>query len=74
MKDYNEFPPLKYFIRVLKVCPKSSLLYTQLWKKKGKHMNFISQKKDIRKDYLMSPTMFRNLLSPLMFSKFNKFH
>ena len=67
MKDYNEFPPLKYFIRVLKTCPKSALLYTQIWKKKGKHMKFETRKKDVRKEYLISPTMFRNLLSPLMF-------
>jgi hypothetical protein len=67
MKDYSEFPPLKYFVRVLKTCPKSALLYIQLWKKKGKQMNLITQKKEVRKDYLISPTMFRNLLAPLMF-------
>jgi len=67
MKDYTDFPPTKYFLRVLKSCPKSALLYTQLWTKKGKHMSFITHKKDVRKDYLISPTMFRNLLAPLMF-------
>jgi len=66
MKDYSEFPPLKYFLRVLKSCPKSALIYTQLWKKKGKQMSLRTQKRDIRKDYLISPTMFRNLLSPVM--------
>jgi hypothetical protein len=67
MKDYGEFPPLKYFIRVLKSCPKSALLYVQIWRKKGKHMNLVTEKKEVRKDYLISPTMFRNLLAPLMF-------
>jgi len=68
MKDYNEFPPLKYFTRVLKNCPKSALLYVQLWKNnKGKHMNFVMEKKAVRKEYLISPTLFRNLLTPLMF-------
>lgn len=67
MKDYSEFPPFKYFIRVLKSCPKSALLYIQLWMKKSKQMNLVTHKKDVRKDYLISPTMFRNLLSPLMF-------
>ena len=67
MKDYSEFPPLKYFTRVLKSCPKSALLNIQLWKKKGKHMNCITQKREIRKEYLISPTMFRNLLAPLAF-------
>lgn len=67
MKDYSEFPPSKYFIRVLKNCPKSALLYVQLWKKRGKHMSLNVQKKEIRKEFLMSPTLFRNLLTPLMF-------
>lgn len=67
MHDYTNFPPLKYFIRVLKSCPKSALLYTQLWKKKNKHMCLVTEKKSIRKEYLISPTMFRNLLAPLMF-------
>jgi hypothetical protein len=30
-------------------------------------MNLVTTKKDIRKDYLISPTLFRNLLAPLMF-------
>jgi hypothetical protein len=67
MIDYSEFPPIKYFIRVLKNCPKSALLYAQMWKKKGKHMSLTMEKKDVRKEYLISPTMFRNLLTPLMF-------
>ena len=67
MKDYTEFPPLKYFTRTLKNCPKSALLYVQIWQKKDRHMNVVTYKKDVRKEYLISPTMFRNLLSPLMF-------
>lgn len=30
-------------------------------------MNLVTEKKQVRKDYLISPTMFRNLLAPLMF-------
>ncbi len=67
MKDYTDFPPSKYFIRVLKNCPKSAFLYIQLWKKKNKYMNLLTEKKDVRKEYLISPTMFRNLLAPLMY-------
>lgn len=67
MIDYSDFPPIKYFTRVLKNCPRSALLYLELWKKKGKFMSIVTCKKDIRKDYLMSPTLFRNLLAPLMF-------
>lgn len=67
MTDYSEFPPIKYFIRALKGCPKSALLYAQIWKRKGKTTGLIMEKKNVRKDYLISPTMFRNLLAPLMF-------
>jgi hypothetical protein len=67
MQGYNEFPPFKYFTRVLKSCPKSALIYAQLWKKKGKSMNVVTQKREVRKEFLISPTMFRNLLAPLMF-------
>lgn len=63
MQSYNEFPPLKYFIRVLKSCPKSALLYVQIWKSK----NNVVKKRNIRKEYLISPTLFRNLLVPLAF-------
>lgn len=75
MKDYSDFPPFKYFIRVLKTCPKSALVYVQIWKKKQKNKNTALNisKKDIRKDFLISPTMFRNLLSPLMFMNLMSF-
>jgi hypothetical protein len=53
-------------MRVLKTCPKSALLYTQLWLRRGKYMNIEIGKKDVRKEYLISPTVFRNLLTPLM--------
>lgn len=67
MKEYQDFPPQKHFLRVLKNCPKSAFLYTQLWKKRSKYMTFEIHKKEVRKDFLISPTMFRNLLAPLMF-------
>lgn len=66
MTDYSDFPPIKYFTRVLKNCPKSALLYTQIWKKKDKYDTLTTRKIDVRKDYLISPTLFRNLLAPLM--------
>jgi hypothetical protein len=67
MKDYIDFPPFKYFIRVLKSCPQSALLYIQIWCNKNDRLYLIVKKKDVRKIYLISPTMFRNLLSPLMY-------
>ena len=67
MLDYSEFPPIKYFIRVLKSCPGSALLYIQIWKRRGKSMGFSVPRRDVRREYLISPTMFRNLLAPLAF-------
>jgi len=65
--DYSEFPPLKYLTRVMKTCPNSALLYVQLWDKRGKNMHIETEKKHVRKEYLISPTLFRNLLAPLMY-------
>jgi hypothetical protein len=67
MNDYKDFPPIRYFTRVLKGCPKSALLYTKIWQNKGTQERLVTRKVDVRKDYLISPTMFRNLLAPLMF-------
>lgn len=73
MKTYSEFPPVKYFLRVLKCCPKSALLYTELWQRKDRNFRLKAQKQDIRKEYLISPTMYRNLLAPLVFLNLIRF-
>jgi hypothetical protein len=67
MKDYSEFPPIKYFIRVLKNGPKAALLYVLLWRNKNRRNHIMIRKNAIRKEYLISPTMFRNLVASLMF-------
>jgi hypothetical protein len=67
MRDYSDFPPFKYFTRVLKNCPKSAFLYAQIWDNKGNNMSFVTDKRSIQRDYLISPTVFRNLLVSLMF-------
>jgi hypothetical protein len=64
MTNYSEYPPIKYFTRVLKNCPKSAYLYVQLWTM-DVPLNFTLYKKHIRRDFLISPTLFRNLLAPL---------
>jgi len=63
---YTDFPPINYFVRALKICPKSAYLYAQIWRKKDKHMKILTEKDEIRKEFLISPTIFRNLLEPLM--------
>lgn len=67
MQDYHNFPPIKYFIRALKTCPKSALIYAQVWNLRDEYMRFEISKAEVRKIFLMSPTIFRNLLTPLMF-------
>jgi hypothetical protein len=67
MQDYTDFPPKNNFIRVLKSCPRSALLYAQLWKKRDlSTLRVEAKKEEVRKQYLISPTLFRNLLEPLM--------
>jgi hypothetical protein len=67
MKDYSEFPPIRYFERVLKTAPRSALLYIQIWQEKNNQMKAIIPKQNIRKGFVITPTRFRNLLEPLMF-------
>jgi hypothetical protein len=66
MQDYQDFPPIKSFIRVLKTCPRSALLYVQMWKKRNAWLKLDVPREDIRPDYLISPTLFINLLCPLI--------
>lgn len=66
MQKYEDFPPIKNFMRVLKVCPRSALLYVQLWKKRNQWLKLEILKRDIRPYFLISPTLFINLLCPLM--------
>jgi hypothetical protein len=73
MQDYREFPPIKYFIRALKTCPRSAMLYLQIWKSLSNYMTLVVPKRDVRKLYLISPTIFRNMLTPLMYLNLLRF-
>lgn len=66
MTDYKKFPPFNYFLRVLKSCPRSALLYSQLWKERNKNNKLEVEKDRIRRNFLMSHTIFRNLIQPLV--------
>jgi hypothetical protein len=65
MSDYNNYPPRRSFERVLKICPKSATLYIHLWKAQDKHAKVLVAKNEIRKNYSISPTLFRNHLYDL---------
>lgn len=63
MNDYAGFPPLDSFKRVLRNSPNSADLFVSLWKLKKKANQRISiERKDIKKSFLTSPTLFRNHL------------
>jgi len=66
MTEYTKFPPYNYFVRVLKTCPRSAFIYTQLWKERNNHNKVEVEKDRIRRRFLISPTLFRNILEPLM--------
>ena len=68
MKDYSNMPPARNFLRVLKSCPKAALVYIDLWKKRSQITYVVRViKEDIRKEYLISPTIYRNQLSSLAY-------
>lgn len=62
MNDYAEFPPLDSFKRVLRSSPQSAELFTSLWKLKHGSNHLSIKRKDIKKKFLISPTLFRNHL------------
>lgn len=61
MTEYSDFPPLAILKKILRNCPKSTLLFLDLWKhRKDNKATF--RVKDIRDKFLMSEIMFRNQL------------
>lgn len=68
MSDYPNFPPYKYFLRILKTHSKSALLYIQLWQEKDRFSKVAVQKHLIRREFLISKTIFRNLLTALKYT------
>lgn len=65
MNDYADFPPVKLFKRSLLISPKTSLLYLDIYKLRTPGGNFVIQRKDVKKQFLISPTLFRNHLLAL---------
>jgi hypothetical protein len=65
MKDYSEFPPIDSFKRVLTNSPQSALLYAHIWKNKKKCSRISLLRNEVKKKFLISPTLFRNHLLSL---------
>lgn len=65
MGDYDDFPPLTVFKTALHICPQAAFLYTLLWKIKHKESRISIKRTDVKKKFLISPTLFRNNLLSL---------
>jgi hypothetical protein len=56
----HEIPPYPYLFQVAEHCPRAALTYLSIWKEKDKKNSLSVYKEDIRLQFLMSPTRFRN--------------
>lgn len=65
MNDYQEFPPVNFLFRLLKMAPREALIYLKLWGLQNDN-GFVSVQNDqIRKIFQITPTIFRNALTKL---------
>lgn len=62
MNDYSEFPPVDTLKKILISSPQCALLYASLWKQKPTSNRISIKRNDIKKKFLISPTLFRNHL------------
>lgn len=62
MSGYEYFPPITKFKLVLRACPRAAELYVSLWRIVPLTRQFSVSKKEVKKTFLISPTLFRNHL------------
>lgn len=74
MQGYSDFPPFIYLKRVLQTSPHSALLYASIWKIKNKENKLKINRSDVKKKFLISPTLFRNHLYAIGSMDLLKFH
>lgn len=65
MHDYTEFPPMEAFKKVLRMSPQSALIFADIWKQKTQSNRISFKRSEIKKIFLVSPTLFRNHLLAL---------
>jgi hypothetical protein len=66
MSEYSDFPPFSSFKLVLISHPGSALIYISLWKQKDQINHLAISRKEVRKNFYVSPTRFRNHLLNLV--------
>lgn len=66
MIDYSEFPPIDIFKKILRQEPQAALVFAFLHKMKPTEATQLFIKRnDVKKKFLVSPTLFRNHLLAL---------
>lgn len=59
-------PPHLYMAQVLEHCPRAGSTYLKIWREKNKDNRLVIEKKDFRKEQLVSLTVFKNDLISLV--------
>ncbi len=65
MNNYSDFPPFDFFKRVLLSIPNAALIYASIWKLKSKSNHISIKRTYTKRQFLISPTVFRNHLLSL---------
>ena len=65
MIDYSKFPPFTSLRRVLYQCPRSAIIYINLWEMKTDSNLVKFKRKEIYDRFMITPTLFRNHLLQL---------
>lgn len=61
MNMFNfDLPPYPYLMQVIKHYPLAAATYIELWRKKDKKHKYEVSKNQIRSEFLVPPTKFRN--------------
>ncbi len=66
---YSDFPPCDLFIAILENAPKAAHFYLKLWAWKDAKNYVKIEKREVRHEFLLSPTLFRNYCVELMILK-----
>ena len=65
MNKINSYPPFDNLLQILKNCPKSALLYCQLWELKDSNNEVHVDKLKVQDVFCISHTLFKNTCLPI---------
>lgn len=64
--NYQEFPPVEFFLTVLRHQGDCAYFYLKIWSGHDKNFELMVDKKTVYSTYLVSPTVFKRKLHYLM--------